>query len=177
MAALVLERFPEATFKIIGQDGPEKASLLELAAELGITACVEFTSQHYNVNAVYHTFDVFVLGSAHEGFANVIVEAMASGLPVVATRVGGAPEVIEEGITGFMVPPRNPELLAERVGRLLADPCLRETMGLAGYVRAARDFSLQSMVSRYEKLYAEIMALPSPVPATTCTTSTLDRTA
>lgn len=176
MAALVLERFPQATFKIIGHAGPEKASLLELAAELGITARVEFTIKQDNVNAAYHTFDVFVLGSAHEGFANVIVEAMASGLPVVATRVGAAPEVIEEGLTGFMVPPRDPELLAERVGRLLADPSLRETMGHAGYVRVIRDFSLQSMVARYDELYGELMTSSSLVRGSLAASRKIART-
>jgi glycosyltransferase involved in cell wall biosynthesis len=169
MAALILKTFPQAGFKVVGS-GPERDTLVQLAKELGIGARVEFTAASDNIKAAYHTFDVFVLSSRNEGFANVIIEAMASGLPVVATDVGGAREAIEEGRTGFIVPPHDPDLLAERVGRLLSDPNLRQRMGLAGRERALRDFSLQAMVRRYDELYDELIVCGSfPIQTSTAT--------
>jgi glycosyltransferase involved in cell wall biosynthesis len=156
MAARILERFPQATFRVVG-DGPEEDVLVQLANELGIGARVEFTGASGNIKDTYHTLDVFVLSSLHEGFANVIIEAMASGLPVVATDVGGAQEAIEEGRTGFVVPPGYPDLLAERVGRLLADPGLRSRMGRAGLDRAVREFNLPAMIRRYDEFYGELI--------------------
>lgn len=156
MAARIVAVFPQATFKVVGA-GPERDSLVQLANELGIGARVEFTGASGNTKDAYHTFDVFVLSSRNEGFANVIVEAMASGLPVVATDVGGAREAIDDGRTGFVVPAHDPEALAERVGRLLADPSLGQRMGRAGRERAVREFSLQAMVRRYDDLYRELL--------------------
>lgn len=156
MAAHTVKAFPQARFKIVGT-GPERDSLMQLADALGIGPHVEFIAMSGNIRHAYHTFDVFVLSSGHEGFANVIIEAMASGLPVVATDVGGAREAIQESRTGFVVPPHDPEALAERVARLIADPILRLTMGRAGRERAAAEFSLQAMVRRYDDLYDELM--------------------
>jgi glycosyltransferase involved in cell wall biosynthesis len=167
MAARLLERFPNARFRVIGS-GPEQDTLIQLARKLRIEERVDFTWASDNVREIYHSFDVFVLSSIHEGFANVIIEAMASGLPVVATDVGGAREAIEEGQTGFVVPPRHPEILAERVGRILADPLLRAKMGRAGRNRAVQQFSLRAMVRRYENLYDELIhadCLPQQVNA------------
>jgi glycosyltransferase involved in cell wall biosynthesis len=159
MAALVADLFPQATFKIIGS-GPEKERLIRLANSLGISSRVEFLGASTNVKDVYHTFDVFVLSSRNEGFANVILEAMASGLPVIATDVGGAREAIENGRTGFIVPPHNPEALAQYVSRILADPGLRLEMGRAGRQRSVLVFGLEALVQRYDSFYRELMSAP-----------------
>jgi glycosyltransferase involved in cell wall biosynthesis len=159
MAALVADLFPQATFKIIGS-GPEKERLVRLANSLGISSRVEFLGASTNVKDVYHTFDVFVLSSRNEGFANVILEAMASGLPVIATDVGGAREAIENGRTGFIVPPHNPEALAQYVSRILADPGLRLEMGRAGRQRSVLVFGLEALVQRYDSFYRELMSAP-----------------
>jgi glycosyltransferase involved in cell wall biosynthesis len=156
MAARLLERFPDARFRVIGR-GPEKDTLIQLARKLGIEERVDITWASDNVRDIYHSFDVFVLSSVHEGFANVIIEAMASGLPVVATDVGGAREAIEEGQTGFVVPTGDPEILAERVGRILEDPLLSAKMGRAGRNRAVQQFSLRAMVRRYDDLYDKLI--------------------
>jgi glycosyltransferase involved in cell wall biosynthesis len=155
MAARIAETYPQVRFTIVGY-GNERDSLRELASKLGVESRIEFTGASGSVKDVYHGFDVFVLSSRHEGFANVIIEAMASGLPIVATDVGGAREAIEEGQTGFVVPPGDPEVLAERVGQLLADPALRCRMGRVGRERAVSQFSLEAMVRRYEDLYDEL---------------------
>jgi glycosyltransferase involved in cell wall biosynthesis len=156
MAARVLDQFPQATFRIVGS-GPEKHSLLQLANRLGISSRVEFAGATSNVKDAYLTFDVFVLSSHNEGFANAIVEAMASGLPVIATDVGGAREAIEEGRTGYVVPTHNPEALVEHVARLLTDPDLRSKMGRAGRERAVHLFSLEALVRRYDSFYSGLI--------------------
>ena len=104
--------------------------------------------------------DLFVLPSHNEGMGRAVVEAMAAGLPVVATCVGGLPDVVVDGETGLLVPPRDPEALAEAMTRLLEDPDLRGRMGLAGQVRA-EEFSDQVMFDRLEALYSEILTRPN----------------
>jgi hypothetical protein len=95
--------------------------------------------------------------SDEEGFPNAILEGMAAGLPVVATRVGGTPELVVDGVTGILVPPRSPADLAAAVSRLLADAELADGMGAAGRERAAREFPLGRMVERTEALYTEVL--------------------
>ena len=87
-----------------------------------------------------------------------VLEAMAAGLPVVATAVGGTPEVVVDGVTGLLVPPRDPHALAEAILRLLRDPDLRKRMGGAGRERVAAHFSVEQMVQRTEKLYEHLLA-------------------
>jgi glycosyltransferase involved in cell wall biosynthesis len=97
--------------------------------------------------------DVFVLSSVTEGLAMTLLEAMAAGKPIVATRVGGNPEAIAEGETGLLVPPRDPAALAGAIGALLADPRRAASMGAAGRERVRQEFSLQAMVRRYAAVY------------------------
>jgi glycosyltransferase involved in cell wall biosynthesis len=87
---------------------------------------------------------------------------MAAGKPVVATRVGGVPEVVVDGVTGLLVPPRNPEALADAILRLLRDPELRHRMGQAGQERVRRHFSVDQMVRRTEVLYEELLRQKAP---------------
>jgi glycosyltransferase involved in cell wall biosynthesis len=86
---------------------------------------------------------------------NTILEAMATGLPVVSTQVGGADELVVHAETGFLVPPVRPDLLADAIGRLVDDPALRARLGAAGRARATGHFSLAAMVGGYEKVYVE----------------------
>lgn len=101
-------------------------------------------------------FDLFVLPSHNEGMGRAVVEAMAAGLPVVATCVGGLPDVVVDGQTGLLVPPRDPGALAEALMRLLEDPDMRTRMGRAGQIRA-EEFSDQVMFERLEALYSQIL--------------------
>ena len=98
------------------------------------------------------------MSSVTEALPNVVLEAMATGLPVVATNVGGVPEVVDSGRTGWLVPPKEPAALAQAVVQMLADEEMRRTFGQAGRERVERDFSLKQMVSRYETLFDDLLA-------------------
>jgi glycosyltransferase involved in cell wall biosynthesis len=89
--------------------------------------------------------------------SNAILEAMAAGLPVVATAVGGTPEVVVDGVTGFLVPPRDPEALADAILCLLRDPELRKRMGTVGRARVTEHFSVEQMVGKTEALYEQLL--------------------
>ena len=100
---------------------------------------------------------VGVLSSDFEGMPLAVLEYMAAGLPVVATGVGGLPEIVREGETGFLVAPRDPAALAERIGRLLADPALAREMGERGRRRQQEHFSREAMVAAVTGLYERLL--------------------
>lgn len=137
---LVRERIPEVRLRIIG-GGPELPRLLALARELRLGRSVAFEGavpDDAEVHRAYFEAHVFCLPSRQEGFGIVFVEAMAAGLPIVAARAGAVPEVVEEGTTGLLVPPRSPEPLADALIRLLEDDAERERLAAAGPERARR---------------------------------------
>ena len=101
--------------------------------------------------------DLFVHPSHQEGFSNAILEAMAAGLPVVACDVGGNPEAVVDGVTGRLVPPRDPTALANAMAEILADPGKGRSMGEAGRQRATEQFSLDRMVREIEEMYESLM--------------------
>ena len=136
-------------------DGPCRAALAALAAGLGIQDQVAFSGEADNVPELLAQASMFVLPSLSEGVSLSLLEAMATGLPVVATRVGGNVEVVEEGQTGFLVPAREPARLAEAIIRLAADPDLACRMGTAGRRRVETTFDVRAMVRAYEALYQE----------------------
>lgn len=111
-----------------------------------------------DVPAILAAAELAVLPTLREGLPNVILEAMAAGKPVVASRVGGVPELVVDGETGFLVPPRDPEALARGVLTLLGDPARAEAMGQAGRERVIRCFSLDRMVRETQQLYEELLA-------------------
>lgn len=156
MPGIVAER-PEARFLIVGT-GPDEASLRELAQALGVADCVRFTGYQANTQPFYHLMDVFALASAHEAFGLVLVEAMFAELPVVATRVGGIPSVVNEGDTGYLVEPYQPKELARAIGMLADDACLRCSMGEKGRERALKKFSSERYVSDVDELYQRLLA-------------------
>ena len=94
--------------------------------------------------------------------SNSLLEAMAAGRPVVATSVGGNPEVVRHGETGFLVPPGNPEAMSDAIGRLLSDRALAQRLGEAGRIRAESAFTLEAMVGRLEALYERLLAERAP---------------
>jgi glycosyltransferase involved in cell wall biosynthesis len=161
-AAMVAWDFPRAHFLIVGddpcnQDGPYKKQLQNHAARLGLGRRVTFTGLRRDVPAVLSEITVSVLPSLSEGLSNVLLESMAAGVPVVATRVGGNGEAVEEGVTGFLTPPRDPAALAHAICRLLGDPELAERFGRAGQQRIAERFSLEHIVGETARLYLHLL--------------------
>jgi glycosyltransferase involved in cell wall biosynthesis len=150
--ALLTGRYPEARFVIVG-DGASRRELEEQARRLGLAERVVFTGTQLNVAAILSQATISVVPSLSEGLSNVVLESMATGIPVVATRVGGTPEILEDGVTGLLVPPCDAPELAAAVGRLLGDPAMARRMGDAGRARAVARFSMPTMVSQTETLY------------------------
>jgi glycosyltransferase involved in cell wall biosynthesis len=140
----------------IAGDGPLKDQLTHRAAALGLKTAVRFLGYRSDAETVLAAADLFVLSSESEGLSNPILEAMATGLPVVATNVGGADELVEEGVTGRLVSPRSPVALADAMVSMLADPQVRRAMGEAGRMRAEGEFSLEVMIQRYQTMYCEV---------------------
>jgi glycosyltransferase involved in cell wall biosynthesis len=153
----VRQRHPRAVFLLVG-DGPEAAPLVARVRELGLDAVVRFLGTRMDVARILTVLDVVVLPSLEEGFPNVVLEAMAAGKPVVASRVGGVPEAVVHGETGLLVPPADPQALAEAIATLLDDPARAQRMGRAGRDRVITWFGMDRMVQETERLYHEILA-------------------
>lgn len=147
---------PEVVCLLIG-DGPEAAALAAVARQAGVSERVRLLGWREDIPRILAALRVFVLPSANEGMGRVLVEAMAAGVPVVATRVGGIPSVVADGECGLLVEPGDVAGLAGAIGKLLADPSLARRMGAAGRRRAAA-YSVESMVERLDALYREILA-------------------
>ncbi|MGA2700254.1 MAG: glycosyltransferase [Isosphaeraceae bacterium] len=153
-AAMALERAPDLRVEVAG-GGPCREELGRLAAELGVADRIAFLGEVRDVPAVLARARMFVLPSRSEGIPLTVLEAMARGLPVVATRVGGLPEVVEEGVTGLLVPPADPAALAAAMVELWCDPDRRDRLGHAGRRRAEECFDIRRMVAQYESLYRQ----------------------
>jgi glycosyltransferase involved in cell wall biosynthesis len=157
----VVERFPDATLLIVGaaQQGSEEyvGALREQAAAPELVGKVVFAGERQDVPRLMAACDVFVLASLWEGFGLVFVEAMAASKPVVGTRVSGVPEVVADGETGILVPPRDPEALAAAMIRLLDDPAECRRLGRNGYQRVRERFSAARMVEDTLQVYREAL--------------------
>ena len=153
-AAKVVAASPDVRFEIAG-DGPCRDELRQLAAELHLTDNVIFHGEVKDIPALLARARLFVLPSQTEGISLTLLEAMARGLPLVTTSVGGNPEVVEAGNTGLLVPPRDPEALAEAISALIANPERGRQMGLAGRQRVENCFDIRKMMAQYEALYSE----------------------
>jgi glycosyltransferase involved in cell wall biosynthesis len=151
----VREAHPDTRLLLVGQ-GPLEGETRRRAADQGLDGSVIFAGYRDDALRILPTFDVFVLPSQHEGLSIALLEAMALGRPIVATRVGGVPEVVEDGVTGFLVPPRDPAALAAAIVTLLESPALRERMGEAARRRATH-FDIRSSVRRVEQVYEELL--------------------
>lgn len=143
---------PDVHCIVVG-DGELRADLETRARELGLETTVHFAGARGNVRDYLSAMDVFALSSVTEGLAMTLLEAMAAGLPVVATRVGGNPEVVVDGETGLLVPPRDPDALAAAIRSLFDDSKLAARMGESGRTRVRERFSLDAMVRAYAAVY------------------------
>jgi glycosyltransferase involved in cell wall biosynthesis len=160
-ASMVEEEFPSVWFWLVGEDRGVLPDLEQMARRLGITSRVKFLGRRHDVPELLAASDLSVLPSHEEGFSNVILESMAAGCPVVATRVGGNPEAVLDGVTGWLVPPRSPEKLAVKMIDLLRDPEKAKRWGERARVRAKERFSLERMVEAHLRLYQQAVR-PSP---------------
>jgi glycosyltransferase involved in cell wall biosynthesis len=162
-AQLVARRHPAARFLIVGDCSADaegaayRIALDRCVEELGLTGRVVFTGFRCDVPALLSVVDVSVLPSLSEGLSNVVIESMAAGVPVVATAVGGNPELVADGKTGILVPPRDAAAIAGAVDRLLRDPRMADRLGAAGRRRAEERFSLNAMVRATESLYVDLV--------------------
>jgi len=134
-------------------DGPLRNELKELALALGLQDAVRFLGHRDDMAAVMRALDVFVLSSDSEGLSNTIMEAMAGRVAVVATDVGGNAELVEAGVTGLLVPPKDADSLGRAIVRVSEEPDLRQRMADAGRSRVQAEFGLTRMIQRYEELY------------------------
>ncbi len=146
------ERMGNAHLLVIG-DGETREEVEQVRAELGLEQSVTLMGNRKDIPQLLGVIDVFVLSSRREGMAMTLLEAMAAGRPIVATRVGGNPEVVAEDETGLIVAPESVEALAEGMWRLGSDPDMMARMGAAARERVAEYFSVAAMCDRYEALY------------------------
>jgi glycosyltransferase involved in cell wall biosynthesis len=147
----------DATLCLVG-DGPDREGLERLAHELGIIKDTLFLGYQEDVGPLYAAFDALVLPSGNEGTPVSVIEALAAGTPVVATRVGGVPDVVRHGEDGFLVEPGESEAFADRLAQLARDPALRERFGAAGRARVLPRYAVDRLVDDVDRLYRALLS-------------------
>jgi len=156
-AAAVLDQIPSSRFWLVGRDRGIEKYLKQKARELGILNRVIFAGERSDIPNILAASDILVLPSHEEGFSNVILEAMAAGLPLVATRVGGAQEAVLDGVTGWLVQPNRPKELATKIVDLLNNPKRSKEWGERGKERVKKEFGIEKMVEEHLMLYQRVM--------------------
>jgi L-malate glycosyltransferase len=155
-AALIRRRHPSCRFVVWGE-GASRTELGKRASDLGLNGALELRGATREPEAAMREMDIFVLPSHSEASSNSLLEAMASGLPIVATRVGGTPYMVEHGTNGYLVPPRAPAALAESVLDLVGDPAKRRRFGAESERIARERFSPRRMLHEVESLYDDAL--------------------
>jgi glycosyltransferase involved in cell wall biosynthesis len=158
VARRVRHEVPDAHFLVVG-DGPRRGDLESLARQLELSKCVHFLGQRTDVPDVLNLLDVFVLTSRMEANPVSILEALASGTPVVATRVGSIGETVLDGRNGYLVEPGDASSMATRLAELLQDPARARQFGSAGRRHVVQNWSLERMVSGYQELIERLHRL------------------
>jgi glycosyltransferase involved in cell wall biosynthesis len=151
-AARLSENHENLLLVIVG-DGPERVSLEKRIEEQGMRQHVRITGYRRDARYCYGLMDVFLLTSFSEGTAMTLLEAMAAGLPVVATRVGGNPEIVRDGETGYIIESGDTDSLVDRLNRLIENPAMKSEFGEQGRRRFEARFHVHHMVKGYESLY------------------------
>ncbi|MEW6234422.1 MAG: glycosyltransferase family 4 protein [Candidatus Omnitrophota bacterium] len=152
----VLEKFPDAYFVNVG-DGELKPQLVALAQQLGIANRCLFPGFREDQERIYAAMDLTVLTSANEGLPVAVIESLSSGTPVVATRVGGVPELVRDGETGYIVEPGNPDSIAEGLLKAIADPAKTAAMGRLAQEETIRKYSIQRLIRDIEEFYGKLL--------------------
>jgi glycosyltransferase involved in cell wall biosynthesis len=154
---LVRADHPDAELWVVG-DGPERAELERLVDSAGLDGAVRLLGARRDLPELLRESACLLLPSDYESCPYAVLEAMAAGVPVVATDVGGVPELLDDGVQGLLVPPRRPDMAAAAVSRILADPELARALGDAGRMRARERYSLERMVTDTVAVYDELLA-------------------
>jgi len=155
-ARQVIDKHPECRFLIIG-DGSQRHSLEEKVSHLRLTGEVLFTGSRKDVPEILSMLDAFVLPSLKEGLPMALLEAMASKVPVIATSVGAIPKVVEDGISGILIPPKNSDAIAEAINTMLSDGNSAKEMGLKGFEKVRDHYSSKQMAEKYLTVYQELL--------------------
>lgn len=153
--ALTEKHCPDIRLLIIG-DGPERANLEKLVTELNLSNKITLLGFRRNIKGILSVLDLFILSSISEGISITILEAMACGKPVIATDVGGNSEIIAEGVSGFLVPPKDIKAMAEKITFFYDDRSVGKSIGRRAREYVIGNFSVQEMTLNYEKLYREL---------------------
>lgn len=154
--ALAVKEYPTMQLWLVG-DGPLRPAVEKALAEIKLEGEVLFLGIRDDVPELLAGCDAFILSSDYEGVPLAVLEAMAASKPVIATAVGGVPELVEDGLTGVLVPPRDPQALAQGILRLVKDPGLRQRMGKAAQKRALELFDIARTAREYEALYLKLL--------------------
>lgn len=154
--ALLRSEFPSAVLMFAGRDQGAESDLRRIVAEGDFGDSVRFLGERDDIPSLLSACDLLIHPSHEEGFSNSVLEAMIAGRAVVATRVGGNPEAVLDGVTGVLAPPHDPEALAGAIRPLLADPGLRAKMGAAGRARVLEHFSMERMIENFVRFYGSL---------------------
>ena len=153
----VQREIPDINLVIVG-DGEERSKLEKLAKELDLTGCIQFVGKvpQEEIPSMLHQSDIFVLPSLSEGFPNVIIEAMAAGLPIVASKIGGIPEIVEDEINGYLVSTKKPDEIADKILVLLQNDDIRVRMA-NNNVEKAEMYTLTKVADKVEEIYLNVL--------------------
>jgi glycosyltransferase involved in cell wall biosynthesis len=139
-------------------DGPCREDLEKQARDLGVLERCRFAGFRHDLPEIFSAMDLLVLPSLTEGLPNVLLEALASAKPVVATAVGGVPEIVDNEVNGLLVPPQRADLLSEAIERILLNPQLGQKMGISGYTKVKSDFTFETQTRKLEARYNQIVS-------------------
>jgi glycosyltransferase involved in cell wall biosynthesis len=156
-APAVHREFPDAQFILVG-DGEQRSSFEKQAEDLGVIRNFRFLGRRSDIPEILASCDVAVLPSRAEGLPNAVLEYMAAGLPVIVSRVGGNAELVQDGVTGILVPPQDSAALSAALLKLLAEPSLARRLAQAGHEFAVRNFSFERFVQEVDALYTDLLS-------------------
>jgi glycosyltransferase involved in cell wall biosynthesis len=161
MAKLVSEKHSHVEFIVVGEAPAGSQDFADemkrLGDILGVSQKIKYTGRRDDVQNIMKSLNVLTVPSYAEPFARVILEAMASKIPVVGSDVSGIPEAVVDGVTGFIIPPGNPVVFAERINQLVEEPELTKNMGMNAFKRAKNEFDMPVLISHISKLYQDLM--------------------